>query len=109
MHFKGTLAFSPDATMDENLTSNTIELQGEELLSVTLHAASSTHVGTVHVDCSDDGANWNEETLSSAPAAASGSALDARIEIETAARFVRVRYTYTSGTGTLTGSFTAKE
>ncbi len=95
--------------MSSTITSGTISLGSARHLSITLHAASATHVGTVAVQTSDDGTNWNAETLSSVPTAASGSAFDARCDIETAAAYARVVYTAGSGAGTLTGTFTLKE
>jgi len=102
------LVFSPDATMDETLTSAAIDTKGCSRISLQLHAASATHVGTVAVQVSDDGTNWNPVTLSSTPTAASGSAFDATIDLDIAAKQFRVVYTFTSGTGTLTGSATLK-
>lgn len=95
--------------MSGNITSAAIALGGSRHLSITLHAASATHVGTVAVQTSDDGTNWNAETLSSTPTAASGSAFDARIDLETTAAFARIIYTAGSGAGTLTGTYTLKE
>jgi hypothetical protein len=107
---------TPDTTlnlaggdMSSSLTSPPISLNGCRHLSITLHADSATHVGTVAVQTSDDGSNWNAETLSSTPTAASGSAFDARIELETSAAYARVVYTASSGAGTLTGTYTLKE
>lgn len=103
------ISWSPDATMDETLTSQIIDLVSAKRLSVTLAAASATHVGTIAVDGSDDGITWVAETLSTTPSAASGVALSARLDLTLGCRYARIRYVYSSGTGTLTGAYTVKE
>ena len=104
------LAFTPDATMDEDLTSQTIDLKGASLLSVTLHADLATHVSTIYVDGSDDGINWNVEPAPSGgwPAASNGAAFDARLGLFLECRYARVRSAFVSGTGILAGTYTVK-
>lgn len=63
--------------------------------------------GTFSVEVSNDGTNWIEMTLSTAITAA-GSADDHFIDVETAAKLIRLKYTFTSGTGSLNVSLTAK-
>lgn len=105
--YRGPITLGDMAT---TITSSSIALGGCTRLSVTLHADSATHVGTVALQTSDDGSNWNAETLSPTPdAASSGSAFDARLEVETAAAYARIVYTAGSGIGTLTGTYTLKE
>ena len=68
---------------------------------------TGTPTGDFTVEVSNDKVVWNELTLSVAITAA-GSADDAFIDAETAARFFRVVYTRTSGTGTLQAHIAGK-
>ncbi len=100
-----------NGNMSGDLTSVWIPCAGYEEASITLHAASATHVGTIAIDTTDDptGTVYNTETLSSTPTAASGSAFDARVALDLGgAGWFRVRYVYGSGTGTLTGYYTVR-
>jgi hypothetical protein len=68
---------------------------------------AGTPTGDFTIEVSNDEVVWVELTLS-VPVAAAGSADDAFIDVETAAKFVRVKYTVGSGTGTLQAHITAK-
>ena len=68
---------------------------------------SGTPNGTFSVEVSNDSSVWVALTLSAA-VTASGSADDAFIDVETAARHVRLVYTASSSTGTLQAHITAK-
>ena len=68
---------------------------------------TGTPTGAFTVEISNDETTWVELTLST-PITASGSADDAFIDAETAAKFIRLVYTRTSGTGTLNVHITAK-
>jgi len=89
-------------SMAANITSSTLDISDYETISLQLVAASSTHVGTVAVNISDDGTNWNAVTLDSTPTAASGSAFNATVQLsDIGARYLQVVYTAGSGAGTL--------
>ena len=68
---------------------------------------TGTPTGDFTVEVSNDEDTWVELTLSTA-IAAGGSADSAFIDVETAAKFVRLKYTRSSGTGTLNVHITAK-
>jgi len=87
--------------MSASITSSTFDCSSTDAVSIQLHAASATHVGTVAVQGSIDGTNWNAITLDSTPTAASGSAFDALIELAVAFKYLRVVYTFGSGAGSL--------
>jgi hypothetical protein len=63
--------------------------------------------GTFSVEVSNDDTNYVEVTLTTA-ITASGSGDTAYIEVESAAPFVRLKYTFSSGTGSLTVTLTGK-
>jgi hypothetical protein len=63
--------------------------------------------GDFTVEISNDATTWTEMTLST-PVAAAGSADNAFIDCESAAKYIRLVYTRTSGTGTLNVHITAK-
>lgn len=70
---------------------------------------TGTPTGTFDVQVSCDNANWTSVTLSPAPAAA-GSASNAYVDLSLlSAPYMRVVYTKTSGTGSLTIYLAAKE
>lgn len=64
-------------------------------------------VGVFGVDVSNDAVTWIALTLST-PVSGGGAPEDAFIDVETAAKYVRLTYTRTSGTGTLQAKLTAK-
>ena len=68
---------------------------------------AGTPVGDFTVEVSNDESTWVELTLSVA-VAATGGANDAFIDVETAAKFVRLVYTSSSSTGTLQVHITGK-
>jgi hypothetical protein len=63
--------------------------------------------GTFSVQVSNDEVTWADLTLSAAIAAA-GSGDNAFIDAETGAAFIRVKYSASSGTGTLQAHIVAK-
>lgn len=72
-------------------------------------APSATHVGECQVMLSNDGENWwqfwwlgDAAALTDNYAAASGSALNAMIDVPTRARYAKPRYVASSGAGALT-------
>jgi len=96
-------------TMAANITSTTLDMEGKTECSIELHAASSTHVGTVAVQGSNSGSNWNAITLDSVPTAANGAAFDALVLLDNVSfRYLRVVYTASSGAGTLYAYAVAK-
>ena len=68
---------------------------------------TGTPTGTFSVEVSNDEETWAAMTLSVAVTAA-GSADNAFLDIETGAAYVRVKYTDTSGTGSLDAHIVAK-
>lgn len=68
-------------------------------------AWTGTPTGVIEVQVSNTGNFWTPVDISAAPA---GSAAGAFVEIETSAKFVRVFFDRTSGTGTLSAHLTAK-
>lgn len=120
------LTFSPNSTMDEDLTSNWAQTAGCSRIGLTIGAASATHVGVVYVQVTDDpdgtyysnvpldngGSGtwyWNSPYGSaSALAPSSGSEFDVTLDLDISARYFRVFYDYTSGTGTLEAKYTLK-
>lgn len=63
--------------------------------------------GTFGVEVSNDETTWQELTLSAA-IAATGSGDNHFIDVESACKFVRLVYTFSSGTGSLDVKLTAK-
>lgn len=68
---------------------------------------TGTPNGTFYVQVSNDSVTWADLTLST-PVTASGSGDNAFIDIETGAKYVRLFYDRTSGTGTLDAYITGK-
>ena len=66
---------------------------------------TGTPTGIVEVQVSNTGTNWTAVDSTITPA---GSADFGFVEIETSAKFVRVFFDYTSGSGTLSAHLTAK-
>lgn len=105
----GSVLWAAGATvgdMSADLESQWIDCQGFDSMSITLYAASDTHVGTISIELTDDPskARSNEETIAPIPSPASGSAFNHRIALYlNGARFARIKYNHTSGAGTLSG------
>lgn len=96
-------------TMAANITSDTFECDKGSTVGIELHAATGTHVGTVAVQGSNTGDNWNAITLTSVPTAASGAEFDAMVKlVDVPWRYLRVVYTAGSGTGSLDAVATLK-
>lgn len=68
---------------------------------------TGTPTGTFSVQVSNDETTWEDLTLST-PVTASGSADNHFIDCETSAKFIRLKYTSSSGSGTLQVKLTAK-
>jgi hypothetical protein len=96
-------------SMAATITSDTILLRGVEGLGLHFTAPSATHVGTLAVQISNDGMNWNAVTLSTGAttiAVSSGAAVNEFVTVSSdvvkSANYLRVVYTATSGAGALT-------
>ncbi len=95
-----------DESMTGNITSPSTNILYTDRVGYQLSWAG-TPTGDFTVEVSNDETVWVELTLSVAVAAA-GGADDAFIDVETAAKFVRLVYTVGSSTGTLQAHLTAK-
>jgi hypothetical protein len=93
------------AAMTANITSLAVDIRGATVAGVQCVAASGTHVGSIAIEESIDGDNWFPVPFSdgsSAIAVTNGAALnDLKNLGELGGAFLRVVYTFTSGTGTL--------
>jgi hypothetical protein len=88
-----------DGDMSANISRVTVDLQGGRWFSVQLYAASGTHAGTVTIDTSDDGTNW--ETITTRTVTASAAYSDILDNLQISTKFLGIAYTRSSGTGTL--------
>ena len=95
-----------DGDMSSNITSDSTNILHMDRVGYQL-SWTGTPTGDFYVDVSNDGTTWIEQTLSTAVAAA-GSADDAFIDAETAAKYIRFRYVASSGSGTLQAYVTGK-
>ncbi len=93
--------------MSGNLTSASIDVRWFDNLIIYI-SWTGTPTGTFTVQVSPDDATWFDLDLSPAPAA-SGSADNIRIDMnQLGDSYIRLAYTRTSGTGTLTSKIVGK-
>jgi hypothetical protein len=95
-----------DGDMSSNITSASTNILNLDRVGYQL-SWSGTPTGDFTVEISNDETNWIEMTLS-ATISAAGSADTAFIDCETAAKFIRLVYTSSSGSGTLQVKITGK-
>ena len=109
MSSKRTLDFSGlivDGDMSSTVTGPSTNILHMDRVGLQLKW-TGTPTGTFSVQISNDNTNWIAMDLSSA-VSATGSADDAFIDVESAAKYVRLVYTATSGSGTLNVHITSK-
>lgn len=106
-------------SMGANITSGAVEVKNQDNIGVQLHWTTSDGVGTFSVQISSDhfedtegnivvAGNWVTLPLSPAITAASAND-DAYIDLnQMSAMYMRVIYTRTSGTGTVSAIVVAK-
>ncbi len=106
-------------SMAGSLTSAVVEVRNQDNIGIQLHWTGTAPVGTFSFEISSDylvdiegnvqnAGNWIALTVSPAIAAA-GAGDDAYVDFnQLSAQYIRVKYTRTSGTGTLTGIAVAK-
>ena len=95
-----------DESMGVSIDGEKIDIFGMDRVGFQL-AWTGTPTGTFGIDVSNDGETWIALTLDTSVVAA-GAADEAFIDAETAARWIRLNYARTSGTGTLNVHTTAK-
>jgi len=95
-----------DGNMASTITSDSTNILHTDRVGYQL-VWTGTPTGDFTVEISNDETTWTELTLSTAITAA-GSADNAYIDAETSAKFIRFKYTATSGSGTLQAHVTAK-
>ena len=95
-----------DGDMSSNITSSPTNILHTDRVGCQL-TWTGTPTGSFSVEVSNDMTTWITLTLSTS-ITASGSADSAFIDVESAAKFVRIKYAATSGTGTLQAHITAK-
>lgn len=95
-----------DGDMSSDITSASTNIMNTDRVGYQL-SYSGTPTGTFSVQVSNDESVWVDVTFDSTPTAAGQAGTDF-LEVETAAKFVRLVYTATSGTGSLDAHITAK-
>jgi hypothetical protein len=95
-----------DGDMSGDITSASTNILHTDRVGYQL-VWTGTPVGTFSVEVSNDDTTWAELTLST-EITGGGAADNAFIDVETAAKFVRVKWTNSSSTGTLQAHITAK-
>lgn len=96
-----------DGSMAATLTSPSTNIMHTDRVGYQLSWTTADAEGTFSVEVSNDEATWATLTLSTPITAASAND-NAYIDCETAAKFIRFKYTRTSGTGTLQAHITSK-
>jgi len=107
---KRTLDFSTlevDKSMGATFQTASTNILHMDRVGYQISFTTSDAIGTFSVEVSNDDTVWVALTLSAAVTAASSDD-DAFIDVETAAKFVRLVYTRSSGTGTLQAHITGK-
>lgn len=95
-----------DGDMSSSITSDSTNILNTDRVGYQI-LFTGTPTGTFSVEVSNDEVTWAELTLSTA-ITANGSGDNAFIDCESAAKFIRLKYTSTSGSGTLQVHITAK-
>ena len=109
MGSKRSLSYSElivDGDMSEDITGPSTNILHLDRVGFQL-VWTGTPVGTFSVEVSNDETVWAALTLSAA-VIGGGAADNAFIDVETGAAYVRVKYTDTSGVGTLQAHIVAK-
>ena len=96
-----------DQSMSATFQSDSTNILHMDRIGYQISFTTSDAVGTFSVEVSNDESVWVALTLSAAVTAASSND-DAFIDVESAAKFVRLVYTRASGTGTLQAHITGK-
>ena len=109
MGVKRTLDYSSlvvDGDMSSNITSSSTNILHMDRVGYQL-VWTGTPTGDFSVEVSNDDSTWQAISFDTTPDAA-GSAGSHFLEIETAAKFIRLKYTAGSGSGTLQAHITGK-
>lgn len=100
------LTLTSSSTMTADITTGSIDCLNLNTWSMQF-VWTGTPVGTVSVQASDDGSTWTE--VASSSQATSGAAGNHRVNASGfGGRYIRGKFAFTSGTGTLAVSVTAK-
>ena len=104
--FKNNQSYVSAATMDADITGDTIDASGMNSCSMTcVNTAGTSPVGTLYIQISNDQSTWVNTTATAAINAAETNVLEITA---LTARFVRIFYDFTSGTAALSVAFTMK-
>ena len=95
-----------DGDMSSDVTSDTTNILYTDRVSYQI-SYTGTPTGSFSVQISNDETTWENMTLSTAVSAA-GSADNHFIDCETGAKYIRLKYTSSSGSGTLQVKLVAK-
>lgn len=99
------LALSPSGIMTASLTSDTCDVRTEVGYSIQA-VWTGTPTGTLKLQISGDSTSWTDAPSPQSLAGAAGSYIwDVP---QTAVGYVRMVYTFTSGTGSLAATFSGK-
>ena len=96
-----------DESMGATTTSASSNILHLDRVSYNLSWVTSDAVGTFSIEGSNDDSTWVTITLDTDITAASAND-SALIDVETAAKYVRLKYTRSSGTGTLQAKLVGK-
>jgi hypothetical protein len=110
MGSKRTLDYSElivDGDMSATLTSDSTDILNIDRVSYNLSFTTSDAVGTFSVEVSNDNSTWVTVALDTGVTAASADD-EALIDVETAARYIRLKYARSSGSGTLQAHIVGK-
>jgi len=95
-----------DGDMSSNITGPSTNILYTDRVSYQLIYTGSP-TGTFSVQVSNDETTWEDVAFDTTPTASGAGDTDF-LEIETGAKFIRLNYTASSGTGTLQAKMTAK-
>lgn len=99
------LSFSPSSALTASLTSDVCDVRTEVVYSVQA-SWSGTPTGTLKLQLSNDATTWTDGPSPQTLSGAAGSYL--WDTVQTGVGYVRLAYTFTSGTGTLSAVFGCK-
>ena len=103
-----TIDIFSSADMSGTLTSQSVPVQYESNIGIQLVFTGSP-TGTFTVQASNDNLNWETMTFSEGAISASGSGSSHALSVKGFGfKWIRVVYTFSSGTGVLNGNLTAK-